>query len=299
MANQKDIKRRILSINNIMQITNAMQLVASAKLRKLRKRLDNTRPYFETVFKNINEILASVTETTPIMKQREVKKRAIIVIASDKGLAGGYNINVVNLLEKVVKDTPDISTVVYTTGIRSIELLKRRGFEVNTDFTHISADPLVEDAQAMGEFFTNKFLEKDFDEVLLVYTKFISLVSFKPEVIKLLPASGFDGFEKENNSNDINEDNKTYIKHKLEYEFEPSINTVLTQMIRQYINVTVYGALLESSVSEQASRSNAMENATTNGEELVGDLQLEYNRARQAAITQEITEIVGGAEALN
>lgn len=299
MANQKDIKRRILSINNIMQITNAMQLVASAKLRKLRKRLENTRPYFETVFKNINEILASVTETTPIMKQREVKKRAIIVIASDKGLAGGYNINVVNLLEKVVKDTPDISTVVYTTGIRSIELLKRRGFEVNTDFTHISADPLVEDAQAMGEFFTNKFLEKDFDEVLLIYTKFISLVSFKPEVIKLLPASGFDGFEKENNSNDINEDNKTYIKHKLEYEFEPSINTVLTQMIRQYINVTVYGALLESSVSEQASRSNAMENATTNGEELVGDLQLEYNRARQAAITQEITEIVGGAEALN
>lgn len=287
MANQKDIKRRILGINNIMQITNAMQLVAAAKLRKLRIKLENTRPYLATVFENINEVLSTVNETTPLMREREVKNRAIILVSSDKGLAGGYNINAVNHVKKIMDENPEIPTVVYTTGIRSIDLLRRRGYTVNADFTHISQDPHAEDAAAVGGFFTSKFLEGEFDEVHLVYTKFESLVSFKPMDVKLLPSSGF--------SHDESFEEKIH----LDYEFEPSVHQVLTQMIKQYINVTLYGAFLESAVSEQASRSNAMENATSNGEELVEDLQLEYNRARQAAITQEITEIVGGAEALN
>lgn len=285
MANQKDIKRRIQSVNNIMQITNAMQLVAAAKLRKLRVRLENTRPYFDTVYQNINEVLASIKATTPLMEKRNAEKIAIIAIASDKGLAGAYNISVVNETLEIIKKNPDAKIQLYTTGIRSVDLFRRRGYKVNIDFTHLSNDPTAEDAQALGEFFSNKFIEKEFDEVYLVYTRFNSMISFTPKTMKLLPA---DGIKKAENIENIRE-----------YEFEPSIQEVLTQMIKQYINVTVYSSLLESSVSEQASRSNAMENATTNGEELVEELQLDFNRARQAAITQEITEIVGGAEALN
>lgn len=288
MANQKDIRRRIQSVDSIMQITNAMQLVASAKLRKIRTRLENTKPYFDTVYQNINEILGSVTETTALMEERPVKNRAVIVIASDKGLAGGYNNNVVKEALETIQSDPEVNTKVFTTGIRSLGLFRRNGIKANIDFSHISKEPLAEDASVMGEYFTRAFIDKEFDEVYLVYTEFKSMMSFEPKTVKLLPASGFDN-------------HKTKEDHSLnvEYEFEPSAHSVLTRMIKQYINVTVYSAILESAVSEQASRSNAMESATTNGEELVEELELLYNRARQAAITQEITEIVGGAEALN
>lgn len=279
----KDIKRRIQSIGSIMQITNAMELVASAKLRKSRNRLDSTKPYFETVYENITDILSSTSEKSPLMDQREVKNRAILIIASDKGLAGGYNINVVNKALNSFND--DAKNTIYTTGVRSIDLIRRKGHEVNKDFTTIHDDPVIEDAAAIGSYFINKFLNKEFDEVVVAYTKFNSMVSFEPLIRKILPA-GFSSKE------------KSEVK-KLEYEFEPSVSVVLSQMIRQFINVTIYGSLLESAVSEQASRRSAMENATSNGEELLEDLQLEYNRARQASITQEITEIVGGAEALN
>ncbi|MFM1538521.1 ATP synthase F1 subunit gamma [Helcococcus bovis] len=282
----KDIKRRIQGIGSIMQITNAMELVASAKLRKSRERLEITKPYFETVFENINDILAMTSANSSLMEKREVKNRAVILVASDKGLAGGYNINAVNKAIEYVKNSDAENTVIYTTGIRSIELLKRKGFDVNKDFTHIDNDPVIEDASAMGSFFANKYIEKVYDEVVIVYTKFDSMVSFVPKVIKLLPATGFESEGKEK-------------AKKFDFDFEPSVSTVLTQMIKQYINVTIYGCLLESSASEQASRRTAMENATSNGEDLLENLQLEFNRARQASITQEISEIVGGANALN
>lgn len=282
----KDIKRRIQGIGSIMQITNAMELVASAKLRKSRERLEITKPYFETVFENINDILAMTSANSSLMEKREVKNRAVILVASDKGLAGGYNINAVNKAIEYVKNSDAENTVIYTTGIRSIELLKRKGFDVNKDFTHIDNDPVIEDASAMGSFFANKYIEKVYDEVVIVYTKFDSMVSFVPKVIKLLPATGFESEGKEKTK-------------KFDFDFEPSVSTVLTQMIKQYINVTIYGCLLESSASEQASRRTAMENATSNGEDLLENLQLEFNRARQASITQEISEIVGGANALN
>lgn len=286
MANTKDIKRRIQGIDSIMQITNAMQLVAGAKLRKLRKRLEDTRPYLETVYTNINEVLSTTTEITPLMEEREVKNRAIIIVGSAKGLAGGYNINAVNKAMELINNEKKANNVVYTTGIRSIDLIRRRGFDVNTDFAHFSSDILSEDSAQMGSYFTKKFLNGEFDEVYIVYTKFESIISYKPQTVKLLPASGFV-------------DEETKESKKIIYDYEPSIHSVLTQMITQYINVTIYGSLLESAVSEEASRSSAMENATNNGQELLDELKLDYNRARQAAITQEISEIVGGAEVLN
>lgn len=280
----KDIKRRINSIGSIMQITNAMELVSSAKLRKARQKLDQTRPYYQTVFENINEIISlSRDNKSPLLEKREVKRRAVVVIASDRGLAGGYNINVAKRAFNLIKDDHEIENVIYTTGKRSVEVLKKSKHKVNTDFTFIGEDPDSEEAAQLGSFLVSQYQSKKIDEVIIVYTKFNSVLSLEPNIIKLLPAEGFE--EKE-------------IKTYTPIEFEPSASAVLTQMIKQYVNVTIYGCLLESAASEQASRRTAMENATSNGEELLEDLELMYNRARQASITQEISEIVGGAEAL-
>lgn len=279
----KDIKRRIGSVGNIMQITNAMELVSSAKLRKSRKRLEITRPYYQTVYENINEILGMNKDNTSVfLEHRPVKKRAVLVFASDRGLAGGYNINVCKEALNQLEEGLEVSF--FPTGTRAVEILKRTGNKVDTSFTFINEDPVFEDAMDLGKFVLEKFENKEFDEVVAVFTKFNTVLNLEPSVIKLLPASNFERGESEVKTIDI--------------EFEPSASAVLTQMIRQYVNVSIYGALLESSVSEQASRRTAMENATDNGQELLSDLELVYNRARQAGITQEITEIVGGAEAL-
>ncbi len=282
--NMKDIKRRIGSVGSIMQITNAMELVSSAKLRKARTRLEKTRPYYETVYENINEIL-SLTKgvNSPLLDRREIKTRAILVLASDRGLAGGYNINVVKEAEKIINNNDNVENIIYTTGTRAVDALRKTGCRLNEDFTSVGEEPSSEDASRIGDHLANLYKDKKIDEVLVVYTKFNSVMNLEPQVLQLLPATGFD--QVEGGASTL-------------LEFEPSPSVVLTQMVRQYTNVTIYGCLLEASASEQASRRTAMENATSNGEELLDELELLYNRARQASITQEISEIVGGAEAL-
>ena len=218
----QDIRRRIQGIGSIMQITNAMELVASAKLRKSRQRLEGTKPYFDIVYNNINSILGISNTQSELMIEREVKNRAIIVVASDKGLAGGYNINITNKVLKNIKENEDAVNHVYTTGTRAVETLRRRGVEVNTDFTYIGDEPNMDDAASIGSYFVSKFLNEDFDEVYIVYTKFNSVVSLETEAIKLLPVSGFKKSEK---------------YKKIDFEFEPSPTVVLTQMIKQYVNV--------------------------------------------------------------
>lgn len=286
MAQMKDIKRRINSVGNIMQITNAMELVSSAKLRKARRSLETTRPYFRTVYRDINELISiSGGGSSVFLKDREVNKRAIVVVASDRGLAGGYNINIVKkVLEVAGQDQAE--NIIYTTGSRVIELLSKTGLKVNSDFTYIDEDPTMDDAQALGNFVLSRFKEGHIDEVVVVYTRFNTVLSLIPEALKVLPAKGFKDEEHDGH------------KKFVDIEFEPSPTAVLTQMIRQYVNVTIYGCLLEGAASEQASRRTAMENATQNGEDLLSDLELVYNRARQASITNEISEIVAGAEAL-
>lgn len=283
----KEIKRRISSVGNIMQITNAMELVSSAKLRKIRQRLETTRPYFETVYANINEILSESDGRSSIfLKEREVKNRAVIVCASDRGLAGGYNINVCKKALKY-KDDSNVDTTFYVTGIKAYEILKRYGCKVNLDYTVIGEDAEMADAVEIGNLLLDQYAKGEIDEVIIVYTRFKTVLNLIPQAVKLLPAQGFENGE-------VQEEGKKATP----IQYEPSPEAVLTQMIRQYVNVSIYGALLEASTSEQASRRTAMENATDNGKELLEDLELIYNRARQANITQEISEIVGGAEAL-
>lgn len=278
----KDIKRRIRSISSTKQITKAMELVASAKLRKARQRLEMSRPYYETLVRSIREILSSTTGIKhPLLEKREVKNRAFIVITGDRGLAGGYNGNVIRLAESQIEDKE--KAVILAVGLKGRDYFKRRGYNVAGEFLNISEEPNFIDAKSIGNLAIELFEDGKVDEVNLVYTRFKSTMSQEPTMLKLLPVE-----------NMVEEDKgpRTLI------EYEPSPEEVLDYLIPKYIHSAIYGALIESSASEQGARRTAMESATDNAEEMIEDLALKYNRARQASITQEISEIVGGAEAL-
>ncbi|WDV46086.1 ATP synthase F1 subunit gamma [Clostridiaceae bacterium M8S5] len=278
----RDIKRRIRSVSNTKKITKAMELVSSAKLRKARAKLEKTRPYFDTVIRSINEILASTDGIKhPMLIKREVKKVLYIVLTSDRGLCGGYNSNILKLVEKHSAGDKEVSVI--NVGMRAKSYFEIRNYDIKENFLHISESPTYSDALEIGSLALKLYEEKEIDEINLVYTSFVSTITYQPKVLKLLPADNFKAEEKAK---------KTLV------EYEPSPESVLDYLIPKYVYSAIYGGLVESSASEQGSRRVAMESATDNAEEMIEKLQLSYNRARQAAITQEISEIVGGAEAL-
>jgi len=279
----KDIKRRIRSVSGIKQITKAMELVSSAKLRKARQKLEMSRPYYQTLVRSIQDILSSTTGIKhPLLEKREIKNRAFIVITGDRGLAGGYNGNVVKLAESQI-DNKEQATILVV-GQKGRDYFKRRDYNIAGEFLNISEDPHYIDASSIGSLAIELYEEGKVDEVNVVYTGFKSVISQEPKILKLLPAES------------INDENNKGSRTLIEYE--PSPEEVLDYLIPKYIHSAIYGAIIESSASEQGARRTAMESATDNAEEMIEDLELRYNRARQASITQEISEIVGGAEAL-
>lgn len=279
----KDIKRRIRSVSSTKQITKAMELVSSAKLRKARQKLEASRPYYQTLIRSIQDILSSTTGIKhPLLEKREIKNKAFIVITGDRGLAGGYNGNIVKLAESQIENKEN--TVILVVGQKGRDYFKRRGYNIAGEFLNISEDPQYIDASSIGGLAVELYEDGKVDEVNVVYTGFKSAISQEPKILKLLPAES------------INEENNQGSKTLIEYE--PSPEEVLDYLIPKYIHSAIYGALIESSASEQGARRTAMESATDNAEEMIEDLELRYNRARQASITQEISEIVGGAEAL-
>lgn len=282
-AGMRDIKRRIRSISNTKQITKAMELVSSAKLRRRREKLEKTRPYYNTIVRSINNILASTSGIRhPFLEKREVKKSAYIVITADRGLCGGYNNNVIKLALQNIKSREN--TVIVAVGQKARDYFKRKGYNIVGEFIHISEKPEYSHATAIGDIVIDLYKKKEIDEVNVVYTQFESTISQVPKIMKLLPAENV--MEKEKRK-------KTTLM-----EYEPSPEEVLDYLIPKYIHSVIYGAMIEASASEQAARRNAMESATDNAEDMIENLKLSYNRARQASITQEIAEIVGGAEAL-
>lgn len=283
-ANTRDIKNRIKSVNSTMKITKAMELVATAKLRKARAQLDRTRPYSLAVTESIQEILANSGKINhPFLDAREVKNRLFIVLASDRGLCGGYNANINKLVEAQVADPSSVKLLIV--GNKARNYFQRRNYSIIDSFSGISEAPIFSDAKHIGEVALDLFKKGEVDEVNVVYTHFKSTISYEPRVLKLLPAES------------LKEDSQREKRQAL-IEYEPSPETVLGYLVPKYVFGAVYGALIEASASEQGSRRVAMENATDNAEELIKDLDLLKNRARQAAITQEISEIVGGANAL-
>ncbi|NLN14399.1 MAG: ATP synthase F1 subunit gamma [Tissierellia bacterium] len=279
----RDIKRRIKGISNIKQITNAMELVASVKMRKARARLERTRPYYNTVLNSIKDVLSYTKVSHPLLEEREVIKSLYIVVTADRGLAGGYNANVTRLVDSKFKNDKESISLI-TVGSKGRDFFRNRGYHIVKSFQGISEEPEFKDAREIGKIAIDLFLEGQVDEINIVYTRFISNISYDARIMKLLPVD------------DLKVEGEDKLKPII--DFEPSPEEVLDYLIPKYIESTIFGALIEASSSEQAARRVAMENATDNAEEMIEELNISYNRARQAAITMEISEIVAGADAL-
>lgn len=279
----RDIKRRIRGISSTKQITKAMELVSSAKLRRARERLEKSRPYYETVLSNIQDILATTGNMKhPLLDKRQVKSALYIVVSADRGLAGGYNSGIIRLAEKKIKDD-NLDAKIIAVGGKAREYFKKRNYNVVGEYVGITEEPLFSDARSIGNLALELYKKGEVDEINIVYTVFLGTISQESRILRLLPSS-----EVKPESG-----NKRTVT-----EFEPSAEDVLSFLIPKYIQSSIYGALIEASSSEQAARRVAMEAATDNAEEMIDELQISYNRARQAAITMEITEIVSGADAL-
>lgn len=279
----REIKRRRNSIQNTQQITKAMKLVATAKLQKAKTKAEETRPFFNKMFDTLGSIIntSSEIEHPYLNVSDEVKNKGYIVITSNRGLAGGYNSNVCKL---VINDEKPNKAKILSVGRRGKDFLASKGYEVAAEFNEVVDYPSYKDAQIVGERVLNMFKEGELDEVYISYTAFNSTISQEAKLIRILPVdtSEFDSVS----------ENKEIMN------YEPSPEKVFDYIIPQYINSIIFGALRESVASEHGARMTAMDSATNNAADMIDKLSLEYNRARQASITQELSEIVGGAEAL-
>ncbi|NLI89420.1 MAG: ATP synthase F1 subunit gamma [Epulopiscium sp.] len=284
MASLQEVKGRMKSIDGTKQITNAMDLVATAKLTKSRENVKKTRPFFNTVQETIHSIMSNTNGIShPFIRSNKVDNATFVVISSDMGLCGGYNANVCKLaLENIeAKNNADIITI----GKKSREYFRARDMEISKEYIGISENPTYIHADGIASEIIKRYKEGQTGEVYLVYTVFESVISQVPKIVRLLPLEPekFDIDDKKINPL---------------MSYDPSPEAVLEYVIPKYITSVIYGALVESAASEQGARMTAMSAATDNAEEMLEDLNILYNRARQAEITQELSEIVGGAEAL-
>lgn len=286
MASTRDIKRRVRGISSTMQITKAMEMVSSSKLRRAREIMEEARPYYNTVYLNIKDALASTGKMKhPYLEKREVKRSLYILVTADRGLAGGFNSNAIRTLERKIKDRKDEVSLILV-GSKGRDYFAARGYDVLGEFVGITEDPDFSHARNIGDMALKAFKDGDVDEVEVIFTEFVSTLSQKAKTLRLLPSDEFE--------EDVEEANTSVTLT----DFEPSPEEVLDYLIPKYIQSVIYGALIESSCSQQGARMTAMKSATDNAEEMIEELELLYNRARQAAITAELTEIVTGADAL-
>lgn len=286
MASMRDIKRRKSSIQGTQQITKAMKLVSTVKLQRARTNAERSQAYFNCMYDTVNSILSRVGHVEhKYLLPGKSQKKAVIVITSNRGLAGGYNSNVVKLITRHESWKKE-DIVVYAIGNKGREALARNGYEVKEELPEIVEDPVYADAMLLSQRLLKSFAEDEIGEIYLAYTSFKNTVSHEPKLLKLLPVEFDDQSETE-------AQNQGAIMN-----FEPEDVEALDMIVPKYITSLIYGALMESVASENGARMQAMDNATSNAEEMISDLALKYNRARQGSITQELTEIIAGAEAL-
>lgn len=281
-SSTREIKRKIRSVNSTMQITKAFELVSTAKLKRARDRMDITKPYFDTIQTAVQDILSTDKRIkSKYISNDEQVKPLYIVVTSDRGLCGGYNINAVKKSLEQLKTKDEAKFIAI--GKRAHDLLKQNGYNVIDSFLYISEKPEYIHATQIAKVAMSLYEKGEVDSIHFVYTRFVSTISQLATDLLLLPIDRPEG----------KEDDATTIVN-----YEPSPEEVFKYIIPKYIESTLYGGLIESSASEQAARRVAMESASDNAEEIIEELTLSFNQARQAAITQEISEIVGGAEAL-
>ena len=288
MANMREIRTRMKSIQDIMKITNAMYLISSSKLKKARKNLLATEPYFEKLQATIHDILVRAPHIHHVFFDRreeiesEDRKKGYIVITADKGLAGAYNHNVIKKAEEVMGQGNN--NYLYIVGQVGRQYFKRKNVHVDGEFLYTAQNPTMYRAQLITESIIELYEKGDLDDVYVIYTKMITPMKAEVQSVRILP------FER-----------RKFERRAAGYQharFEPSAEEVMNQLVPNYLKGLLYGVLIESFSSEQNARMTAMEAATKSAKDMLRDLDLLYNRARQASITQEITEIVSGAKSL-
>ena len=281
MASMRDIKRRRDSIQSTQQITKAMKLVSTVKLQRARTRADNARPYFDKMYETVQSILADSERLDhPYLTAGASDRKAVIVVTSNRGLAGGYNSNVIRLL------TEDVD--IYGVGRKGVETLSRRGWHIVSDDSGVMDAPAFSDAAAIGEKVLASFAAGQVGEIYLAYTRFKNTVVHVPTLTRLLPVDWEKEKEKRQESG-----SRTLMN------YEPNPEEALDLLVPKYVNSIIFGAFIEAAASENGARMQAMDAASGNADDMIAALSLAYNRARQGAITQELTEIISGAEALN
>ena len=287
MASMRDIKRRRTSISSTQQITKAMKLVATVKLQKAKNHAESVTPYFDHMYSTVCSMLAKTKNIDhPYLKVREGGKKAVIVITSNRGLAGGYNSNVVKLItgdNRFKREETDL----YCIGHKGIEALNHRGYHISDDDSEVMEAPVYADAARITRTLLKRYAEGEISELYLCYTHFKNTVVHEPKCLKLLPV------EIDPEQAAIEADSNVLMN------FEPNPEEAIDMIIPKYVTSLLYGALIEAVASENGARMQAMDSATSNAEEMIDDLTLKYNRARQGSITQELTEIIAGAEAIS
>ena len=276
----KEIKNRIRSMESTKQITKAMEMVAASKLRRAQAQIAASRPYFEILRSTIEDITRANRDfSSPYLKKRGEKKVLYVVIAGDRGLAGGYNSNVLKLVYAQIQDK---EAAVLPIGKKAVDSFKSKGIPILTDTYAEAASVGIGDCFSISKQVSKAFLDGQYDEVYVAYTNFVSMLSQSPDFMKLLP------LEKP-------EIKENAPPRRCDTLYEHPAEEVFAAIVPEYLGGVLYGALCESRASEQAARRSAMDSATQNADEMIADLSLKFNRARQAAITQEITEIVAGS----
>ncbi|MDR0424264.1 MAG: ATP synthase F1 subunit gamma [Clostridiales Family XIII bacterium] len=281
----RDIKRRVKSVTNIEHITNAMKLVSASKLRRAKVTFEKTGEYFHFVTESIEDIFNNSADIPVkyLEGNREIKTTCYIVVTSNRGLCGSFNSNVIKQAEAEIKADPE-APVIVAVGSKGRDYFLKRGYEIHGEYmlppeniafieTHDISSPIIE-----------QYVQGKIDEVMMIYTSFVSTLEQRVKTVRLLPF-------------DIKRDPEVTPLEK-QVEYEPSIEEVFNYLVPKYVEIMIYSAIVESATCEHAARRMAMENATDNANNMIADLTLFYNRARQAAITSEITEIVSGADAL-
>ena len=292
MASMRDIKRRKESITSTSQITKAMKLVSTVKFQKAKDHAEETKPYFQKMYETVSHMLASVGDqcSHPLLRKVEKDgpiKKGVILITSNRGLAGGYNSNIVKLVTR--GDFDKEQTVIYPVGTKGLDAMKRLGYHCEGDYSEVINKPMFCDAVSLGKTVMTALEQGDIDEVYLAYTVFKNSVTQIPTLMKILPVDPEQAKPEEEETKNA----------KVLMNYEPGEEETLGYIIPLYMNSLFFGAMAEVVASENGARMQAMDSATSNAEEMIETLGLQYNRARQAAITQELTEIVAGASAIS
>ncbi|MGB5452702.1 MAG: F0F1 ATP synthase subunit gamma [Sedimenticolaceae bacterium] len=288
MAGAKEIRTKIASVKSTQKITSAMEMVAAAKMRKAQDRMEQTRPYAEKMYEVIGHVaLANPEYKHPFMRAREVKRVGLIIVSSDRGLCGGLNSNLFRHLVKEIRKLRDGGAEVEycTIGTKALGFFRRVGGKVVAQATHLGDAPHIDDLVGTVKAMLDDYIAGNIDEIRIAFNRFVNTMTQEPTVMQLVPLAGGDDSEN--------------LTHHWDYIYEPGAKEVLDGLLTRYIEALVYQSVVENGACEQSARMVAMKSATDNAGDIIDELQLIYNKARQAAITQEISEIVGGAAAVS